>query len=157
MGSQLNRVKCDLRVRAQDPSVGGRETSRRWNAPEHRAQGRRCTSSCHRRHGGREVRRGPWLQGEPTWKARTGEARRRGAPAFGHSGHASHFIWDPRCSSPSCLCGSWDRGRHAELTPHLFLKRPPPTAWANLESVMLSESRQTQKDKLFMIPLIGDA
>lgn len=93
--------------------------------------------------------RGPWLQGEPTWKAQTGEARRRGAPAFGHSGHKSHFIWDPRCPSPSCFCGSWDRGRHAELTPHLFLKSPPPIAWANLESIMLSESRQTQKDKLY--------
>lgn len=55
------------------------------------------------------------------------------------------------------LWGSWDRGRHVELTPRLFLKSPPPTAWANLESSMLSESRQTQKDKLFMIPLLGDA
>lgn len=44
-----------------------------------------------------------------------------------------------------------------ELTPRLFLKSPPPTAWASLESSMLRKSRQTQKDKLFMIPLLGDA
>lgn len=90
-------------------------------------------------------------------KCRQAEPGAEEATPSGRGDEVGYLIQDLPCSPPFVSWWLRDRGRHAVPTPHLFLKSPPPAAWANLESIMLSDSGQTQKDKFFMIPLIGGA
>ena len=57
------------------------------------------------------------------------------------------------CSVCGCSVPSYKMGIMRKL---FSLKKGRKGSWMNLEDIMLSERRQTQKDKYYMIPFICD-